>query len=273
MILIAISIFILVGLIPKWILKKNYETLYDNFSWKIPLFKLLGLLVGLSLAFILISIVTFSTKKQFIENKNAIYGLEFNTIMENFGFEDGMKIKSINNKAVNKISDIIPTIIMEYNKSSVSIDKDGIESLITLDSKDKGQLLQSVKYDCIKPIMHKGDKYIKITTVNNDISDVFSRFKALWNNAMKLINPSPKDVGGFMMFSEQTNVIGYVTYFSYTLILLGILNLIPLPGFNVGNAIISTIEIRRRKYYNKKKKNVVGFISIALVILFFVIGL
>ncbi|MDE5422638.1 M50 family metallopeptidase [Ancylomarina sp. DW003] len=273
MILVVISIYILVGLIPKWILKKDYETLCDNFSWKIPLFKLSGLLVSLSLAFILISIVTFSTKKQFIENKNAIYGLEFNTVMENLGFEDGMKIKSINDKAVNKISDIIPTIILEYDKSSVSIDKDGIESLITLDSKAKGQLLQSVNHDYIKPIMHEGDKYIKITTVNNDISDVFFRFKTLWNKAMNFINPSPKDVGGFMVFSAQTNVVGYAIYFSYTLILLGIVNLLPMPGFNIGNAIISTIEIKRRKYYNRKKKRIVGLISIVLVIIFLLSGL
>lgn len=273
MIIVVISIYILVGLIPKWILKKDYETLCDNFSWKIPLFKLSGLLVGFSLAFILISIVTFSTKKQFVENKNAIYGLEFNTVMENLGFQDGMKIKNINNKTVNKISDIITTIILEYDKSSVCIDKNGIESLITLDSKAKAQLLQSANYDHIKPIMHKGDQYIKITTVNNDISDVFSRFKAIWDKAMNLINPSPKGVGGFMMFSAQPNVFGYAIYFSYCLILLGIINLLPMPGFNVGNAIISIIEIKRRKYYSRKKKRIVGLTSIALVIIILLIGL
>ncbi|MBL4560850.1 MAG: hypothetical protein JKX79_07665 [Labilibaculum sp.] len=149
---------------------------------------------------------------------------------------------------------------------------------MVLNRNDISAILQSSSHDFIRPIMSKGDqtKFVNATFVNQNFSDVVAQFKMLWNKAMVFMNPSPEGiqkVGGFFAVAESTNIYGYGIILSFNLILLGILNLIPLPGFNVGNAIISTIEIRRRKYYNRKKKNVVGSISIALVILFLVIGL
>ncbi|MCZ4694602.1 hypothetical protein DWB61_06070 [Ancylomarina euxinus] len=274
MILVAILIYVLAGLAPKWILKQDYEILREQFSWKIPLFKLSGLFVGLSLAFVLISISTFTTKKGFVENKNAIYGLEFNSVMEKLGFQDGMKIASINDKAVYKVSDIIETILVEYGKSEVCVDVNGIESINILDAKAKGDILKSVSMDFIKPIMKSTNNTnsVKITYENYNFSDVLARFKMLWYQAIVFVNPSPshiQQVGGFLRMANPANSHGQALSLAFTLILLGILNLLPLPGFNVGNAIISSIETQRRKHYNKKK--LIGYVSILIVILLLLI--
>lgn len=277
MILIAIIVFVLAALAPKWILRKKYKTWYDEFSWQIPLLKLSGVLVGFTLAIILTITLTYSTKKQFIENKNAIYGLEFNSVMEEFGFEDGMKIVSINNEDIYRVNDIFANILMANSvKVKVRTELNNQTKEVVLTRKDIAAILESPSQDFITPIisMGKESEPIKFTLVSHNFSDVMNRLGMQWNQAIAYIIPSmSQKIGGFIIPTKSAGINGYGMILSISLFLLGILNLIPLPGFNLGNAIISAVEIRKRKYYNRKKKNVVGSISIALVILFLVFGL
>ena len=77
---------------PKWILKERYNQLENNFNWTIPFTKLTGFVFCFFFSFLLIFGITISTKDTYIENKNTIYGLEFNNTMEEFGFQDSMEI-------------------------------------------------------------------------------------------------------------------------------------------------------------------------------------
>lgn len=54
-------------------------------------------------------------KSYYIENKDAIYGLEFSNTMQELGFKNGDKIISINNQPVKKISEITNMILLNPN--------------------------------------------------------------------------------------------------------------------------------------------------------------
>ena len=273
---IAIIIYVLFNLAPKWILKERYKLLENNFSWKIPFLKLTGFGFSFLFAFLLIFGITKSTKDKFIENKNAIYGFEFNSVMKEFGFQDSMKIKSINGEDIGRVSDIVKKILLENGEIEVAVEKNEIQSKIILSDADKISLIQNHKTNPVVPIMYdsNGENEIIITTKNYGFSDVLDRFGTLWKQAVIFINPNPsayKGLGGFVAISRINNFRDYLMVFSLNLIILGILNFLPLPGFSMGNFVVSVIETLRKKIYNKKKKRVIGWISIFLVIVILIV--
>lgn len=271
MIFIAIIIYVFFNLVPKWILKEKYKELEDKFSWEIPLIKLTGFGLSILLAFLLTFGITKSTKDKFIENKNAIYGLEFNSTMEELGFQDSMKIKSINGEGIDRVSDIVKKILLENGEIEVVVEKSGIQSKMILSEADKISIIQNAKTNPVVPIMYdsNGKNEIIITTKNYGFSEVLERFGTLWKQAVIFINPNPspyQGLGGFVVISNIKNVRGYLMGLSLNLIILSILNLLPLPGFSIGNFAVSVIETFRKKHYNKRRKLVIGWISIFLVI-------
>jgi membrane-associated protease RseP (regulator of RpoE activity) len=278
MIILALIIYILLNLTPKWILKERYNQLENNFNWIIPFIKLTGFVFCFFLAFLLIFGITKSTKDTYIENKNAIYGLEFNNPMEEFGFQDSMKIKSINGQEIERVSDIFKRIIIESGDIEVSVEKNGIQDKIVLSDSDKVILMQNHSANPIIPIMFdsNGENVIIQTEKSFGFSDVIDRFSTLWKQAFILINPKPsayKSIGGFVSISKINNIRGYLMVFSLNLIIIGVLNLLPLPGFSIGNFVISTIETLRKKLYDKKKKRIISCISILIVMGFIIIRL
>lgn len=270
MILIALTIYVLFNLAPKWILKEKYKYLEENFSWKIPLMKLTGLVFSIVLAFLLTLGLTKSVNDKFIENKNAIYGLEFNSSMEKLGFQDSMKIKTINGQEINKVSDIIKKILLENDEVEVCVEKNGIQSKIKLNKADKISIIHNSQPAPIVPIMHnsKGENKVKVTTLNYGLSDVLDRFGMLWKQTMILINPNPlyHELGGFVTISNINKVRSYVVILALNLIVLAVLNLLPLPGFSIGNFAVSVMETLRKKQYEKQRKRLIGWISIFLVV-------
>jgi ribosomal protein S13 len=276
MIFIAIIIYVLFNLAPKWILKEKYKLFEDKFSWKIPFMKLTGFGFSILFAFLLTSGITITTKDKFIENKNAIYGFEFNSLMKELGFQDSMKIKSINGEEIDRVSDIVKKILLENDEIEVVVEKSGIQSKIRLSEADKISIMQNPKTNHIVPIRYdpNGENEIIITTKNYGFSEILNRFGTLWEQAVILINPIPSPypgLGGFVAISTIKDVRGYLMVLSITLIILVILNLLPLPGFSIGNFAISVIETLRKKQYNKKRKHIIGWISIFLIIVILIL--
>ncbi len=277
-VVVAIIVFVLLNLAPKWILKEKYDQLEDNFNWEIPFIKLTGLVLSFFVAFLLIFGITKTTKDTFIENRKAIYGLEFNNTMEEFGFQDSMKIKSINGEEIERVSDIVKKIIVESGDIEVSVEKSGIIEKIVLSDSDKILLMQNHKTNPIVPIMFdsNGENEIILTTKSYGFSDVIDRFGTLWKQALIIINPNPsayKGLAGFVAISKINNFRGYLMVFSLNLIIIGILNMLPLPGFSIGNFVISAIETLRKRLYNKKRKRIIGWFSILLVIVILIVSL
>lgn len=262
---------------PQWILKKKYKALEDNFSWSIPFMKLSGLVFIFGLAFSLTFGIVKSTKDTFVENSNAIYGLKFNQVFQDLGFQDGMRISSINDEKIDRVSDILTDIIIEEDEVKVAVELNGIQQNLIIGMEDKMALIRKLNSNPIVPIMNgsNGGESIKQTTKDFGFSHVIGRFEFLWNEAKFFLSPSLspyKRMGGFKPLSENTSFSGYLTILSLYLLFVGLLNLLPLPGFGFGNFIISTIETIRKKLFNKKRKRVLGIISIFLVIVYLGIG-
>ena len=261
---------------PKWILKDKYQNLEKSFSWKIPFIKIIPLIFSFLFAFLIVLGVTLTTEKIFIENKNAIHGLKFKNYMHSLGFKDGMKVTSINNKKIDKVSEILIKILKENDESVVSVEKNGIKEDIVLDYSDKTLLIQNFTIDAITPIKYdsNGENEIVISSKNQNFSDAYYTFHYLGKQAIKLINPnSPSYNGssGFIIFSKVNDFRGYLIFFSYTLILIGIINILPLPGFSFGNFLISILETIRKKLFNKKRLRVIKFSTIILTVLIFIL--
>lgn len=276
MLFIAIILYVVFSHAPKWILKEKYKKLENSFSWKIPLLKFSGPVLSLVLAFILTFVITISTKDSFVENKNAVYGLKFNDLMKEFGFRDSMHIKFVNGKEVERVSHIIKEIIMERRDAIVTVEFNGVQQKIILDKADKIKLMRDLDTHPIVPIMTNGKNEIKITTRNNGFPDVLKCYSTIWKQAMILINPIPKaneGTGSYISITKINNLGGFFLILSLNLMILVILNFLPLPGFSVGNFVISVIETFRKKLYNKKRKQLIGWISIAIVIALFMISI
>lgn len=233
--------------------------------------KLSGFGFSFLLAFLLTFGLTKSTKDKFLENKNAIYGFEFNSIMEEFGFQDGMKIKSINGNVIDRTSSILTKILTENGNIELSVEKNGIQNKIIISDADKIKLMQNPKEKPIVPIIYdsNGKNEVIVTTSSYSFSDVLDRFGTLWNQALIIINPnqsSYKGIGGFKTLSKNSNFKSYISVLSLSLIILGILNMLPLPGFSLGVFLISVIETLRRNLFNQKRKRAIGLLSIILVV-------
>ncbi len=267
MVVIAITLSILMNLAPKWMLKEKFESLENNFSWLIPLAKLSGLALSSGLAFLLILGVTILRKDRFIENKNAIYGLKFNSQMQKLGFEDNMKIIAINGKEPERVSDILSQIVLEDGNIEVAVEKNGIKSKILVNDADKYSLMGSAEKPAIIPIMYdsKGENKIIITTKNYGISEVAHRFGYYWHEAWSLIQPNPAlrgsvEIANVSIFSSFQ---AFFSSLSLTLTFTGVLSLSLFPGFSVGNFVISVIETLRKKLFSKKTKRLIEWIFIS----------
>lgn len=236
--------------------------------------KLSGLFLSLILAFLLTLGITFSTKDSFIENKNAVYGLRFNSEMKEFGFRDSMRIKYINGEEIDRVSDIVKKILLKNGNIVVSVELDGDEQEIIINDSQKSELIQKRGSYPVAPIMTNGGDEIKVTTANHGFGDVLIHFGDLWKQAMYFINPEHKandKMGGFIYVSEIKNILGYFMMLAINLLIVIIINLLPLPGFGVGNSVISAIETYRKKLYNKKRKLIIGWISILIIVSILVI--
>lgn len=267
MVVIAITISILLSLAPKWILKEKFEALENNFSWIIPLTKLSGLVLSCGLVFLLIVGITIVRKDRFIENKNAIYGLKFNSQMKEFGFQDTMKIIAINGKEPERVSDILSQILLEDGNIEVSVEKNGIKSKVLVNDNDKYSLIDSSEKPAIVPIMSdsKGENKIIITTKNYGISEVLFRFRYFWHKAWLLIQwnsplRGPIEIEKIAIISSSQT---FLSSLLLTLTFTGVLNLSFFPGFSFGSFIISIIETLRKKLYSKKSKRLIEWISIS----------
>jgi membrane-associated protease RseP (regulator of RpoE activity) len=276
MIFIAILIYVLGVLAPQWILKSKYFDLKETFSWKYSFFKLSGLLCSFLFAFILILILTLTNKDRFVLNKDAIYGLEFSETMKNYGFENGDKIVSINGQEVDRVSNIIKQIILTSGKTNIKTFRGENSIEIIIEDKEKLPIIQNSDLGHIKPIMQPFPisnnifEQVKISEKRFGISNVFENYGNIWKYIMQLNplqNKTYQNIGGFIAISKIQNGRGYFMLLAICSVFIGILSFLPLPGFSLGEFIISIFEKIRRDNINKRTLNLIRVISISLLII------
>ena len=78
-----------------------------------------------------------------------------------------------------------------------------------------------------------------------------------------------KNVGGFATISKINTFEGYLTLLNLCLLAVFGFNLVPLPGFNAGNFLISVVETFVKKRIKKEVLLLVKILSIVLFLIIF----
>lgn len=278
MLYLAILILILGNYAPKWILGDKYSAMRESFGWKYSILKLSGLATCFLLSFIITLFVTLSMSHQYVLNRDAIYGLEFSRNLKEHGFVDGDKIRSINGKPVERVDQIVIQMLQENSEVAVEIERNGVAQLLFLSMDNMGALIKDVNLCQLRAKMEPDSGYtshskaVIVTESPMGFRDALTHYAFKWRMAAKLLLPQPssyRSLGGFVTISKPQEWKGYTSLLGLNLIFVCMVNLIPLPGFSVGNLIVSAVENIRKRRFNQRKIIVakVFFISATLALI------
>jgi|WetSurMetagenome_2_1015567.scaffolds.fasta_scaffold82270_2 membrane-associated protease RseP (regulator of RpoE activity) len=275
MIIPALVIFILGRFIPIWVFKFNQTEQNSQLSWKYVLTKMSGSLASFLIAFIIICILTLACHERYLLNKNAIYGIKCSQIAKEAGFRDGDKIISINNQQVERFSDILKKIILEGGPVSVKVQRRENEDTIMISNKDKLDIMRSKSDDYFVPRTQPdsiiNDKYEQLTYIEarSGLKSACNIYGLMFKQINILFSPRYREyenIGGFIIISPK-DLKSISIMLAMCLILIGLINLLPLPGLDLGNTVIALFEKIRGNRFNKRLMAILKTVCIVALIL------
>jgi membrane-associated protease RseP (regulator of RpoE activity) len=275
MIIPALLIFILGRLIPTWIFKENKLELNSQPCCRYVLTKMSGSATSFLFAFIIVIILTLSGHEKYLPNRNAIYGIKCSQLAKDVGFRDGDKIISINNKEIERFSDIIKMIVLEDGPVYIKIQRDENEDTIMISNKDKLDIMRLTTNDYIVPKVQPDSvlntKYEQLTFIESrlGLKRAFNTYGLMFKQINIIFAPRHnqfENIGGFVTISSR-DLKSISTIFAMCLILIGLVNLLPLPGLDFGNAVIALAEKIRKRRYNKRIMTVLKTVCIIAAII------
>lgn len=246
MLFTAIAIFISANLL----LPKLFKLKEDN-VWS----RLIGLFTIFLLAFIFCAIPILTSKKEFTPNK---YPLDFSTEMEGIGFRDGDKIISANGKKIETVEEIPTEILM--NSNSILIERNNQNLTISIPNEKIVEIIQSKEE--LVTVSNTGKAISKVSE-SYGFDKVLDVFIDEMKVAIQFLFPSNsyKSLNDFQLENGLQKL-------RFSLLLVYIINLLPIPGFSIGNFIIAIIEKVRKQKFNPKKLRIISIICVVLTILF-----
>lgn len=102
---------------------KSYE-FRSKPAWQRLLIMLGGVLVNFVLAFFIYTMVLFAWGEQYLPAKNAKYGVVADSLIQSIGIKNGDIIYALDNKEVERFSDIVPNMLLNEPKT-VQVIRDG----------------------------------------------------------------------------------------------------------------------------------------------------
>lgn len=93
-------------------------------AWQRLLIMLGGVLVNFVLAFFIYTMVLFAWGEQYLPAKNAKYGVVCDSLVKSIGVKNGDIIYALDNKEVERFSDIIPDLLLNAPKT-IQLIRDG----------------------------------------------------------------------------------------------------------------------------------------------------
>lgn len=272
MIIIAYLFHILGHYIPSWITKVSLKELRTQFKWKQLFFEMSGVTMNFLLAFIIILVITFSTTEKYLLNENAIYGIEASSIAKEIGFKDGDKIISVNNQKIIKFSHITKEIILGYGEDSVKVMRGENELTINVTENDKLKFLESNTLNHFTPRLQSetNSKQVIYNESQKGFKDALKTYSRSLNNILNLFNPSReyyKGVNSFISIKKTNGIKGIFFLLAISSLFFGVLNLLPIPGFDLGNTLIALIEKLKKKKFNSKKMKIIRITCPILLVL------
>jgi membrane-associated protease RseP (regulator of RpoE activity) len=275
MIIPALIIFIWGRLIPIWIFKDNELELNFQPGWRYVLTKMSGSATSFLFAFIIVIILTLSGHEKYLLNKNAIYGIKCNQIANDVGFRDGDKIISINNQQVERFSDILKKIVLEEGTVYVKVQRGENEDIIMVSNKDKLDIMRLTTNDYFVPrtqpdsILNTKYEQLIFTESRLGLKRAFNTYGLMFKQINIIFLPKHnhfENIGGFITISSK-DLKSISMMLAMCLILIGLINLLPLPGLDLGNAIIALSEKIRGNRFNKRIMTILKTVCIVVLIL------
>ncbi len=274
MIILAILVYLLGHFVPIWIYKRQIGSTTNQFSIKYIILNMSGFVTCFLTALILIFIITLSTPEKYLLNENAIYGINCSPTVEELGFKDGDRIIMINDTRVERFDDILSNILLCGGTAKVDIRRDETDTVITISDEGKLKLMHSIDAH-FAPIENQlsgntTEDKLSYSESPQTISDAFAKYGLYVKMTYRMFFPQRteyKNIGGFISISGVNSVKGLIALFSINLILVGLINLLPIPGLDMGNTIISIIERTRYQKFNYSKLKIIKAFSITILMI------
>jgi membrane-associated protease RseP (regulator of RpoE activity) len=255
-----------------WITKVKLNELRTQSDWRRVIVEMGGVITNFVLAFLIIFIITITGKEKYLLNENAIYGVEFSDVLKNIGFENGDKIISINNQKVVLFSDIIKSIIIETGDVKVVIQSGNVEKLINISESDKLDIMRSSSTSHITPIIRPDSvsdlkvNYLRYNERQQGIADAFEAFSNSIQISLSYLSPI-QSISGFIAIKKASNIKGFFYLLALSSLFIGFVNLIPLPGMDIGNALIALVEKSRKRNFNGRKLKIIRIVGSSLIVI------
>jgi membrane-associated protease RseP (regulator of RpoE activity) len=240
--------------------------------------KLSGCIIDLIVIIIINIYLSFALMDYYLPNRNAIYGINCNQPALDLGLKNEDKIISINNDTLDDFDEILPRIYSAKGNFNITLKrKNKIISIQITDSIKKTIFKNHIKAE-IKPIEiplnHLDSSNIQKLKYIKNKPEILNRIKSNFSQTFKYLRFNyeqkfmDKYQGGFISVNLGHGIYffyGIIELLSLNLTLIVILNLIPIPGFEMGNLIIAKLEKENRIKQHTGK--IIKICSLALAII------
>lgn len=257
MIFIALLLHLLGHYIAIGFSKTRLKEIRSQLSWKQVFFELTGSIANFFVAFIIILTIGLTSYERYLLNENAIYGVKCNSLMKEIGFKDGDKIMSVNNEKIDRFSEIIPKIILQTGQTYVNIVRDGKEEKLKIPDSIKTELMKSNSEELLAPKLTPDSssgvdtKPLVYSESHKSFIASIKTFRVAFRMADEIIFPQ-KHNGGYISITNVKSLKGWFFLIAIYSIFVGLINLLPLPGLDVGNMIIALIEKSRKQKFSRR---------------------
>jgi len=253
------------------LLKTKLSEVHQHWNWKRFVYEFSGSIFLLLLALIIhISINTYFGKV-YLANDSLIYGIEASENAERIGFQDGDKLLTINGEKIKKFRaiELVFDLLSEDN-TYVDINRNNIEIRLEISDKQKRMIID----DRDNFIKAKYREKLALTYENYSIPELMNGFYRNTKTAVEYARTliiGPSTIGGHKRVTpiailDVYNFPSFLSVFSFSALLLIVINLIPLPGLDSGNMIIALLEQKRKKVFPPKKLKIIRLAGIGLLI-------
>ncbi len=270
MIILALICHYIGHRLPTILFKKQITEIRGSFGWKPVVLQLSGSLFNLTLVLIIVLTIGINTEERYLPIENLIYGVQCSPEAKQLGFKDGDKIVSLNSTQVTRFDEIIYKIYAESGDTQFEVVRGDNKILITISDDQKTNLLRRRVPFVPRERLDNGVNTVKRLEYTQSSTSVYKSFESLVHTVGRFIRYFYirfRD-GLYAPFISvpYPNMFNWFHFFSVNLVLIILINLLPIPGLDGGNVIISLIENANQKKYDSRLLKVIKTINVSLII-------
>ncbi|MFK7747787.1 MAG: site-2 protease family protein [Kordia sp.] len=250
--------------------KTNLRDIRKQLYWKRFVYEFSGTIFLFVIAFIMYAVISMQHEKVYLANDSLTYGIEASESAESVGFKDGDKLVTINGE---KIIEFTPRYflvdLLLADNPYVDIERGSTKIRLQISDEHKRIIIDDRK----NFIKAKNHEKLELTHEKKSLGEISTNFYGLLKSGVhyfKTLLFPPQNVNGYanIKAAQPTfpifNFEFFIHVFCLLLSILVVINLLPIPGLDMGNAIIALVE--RKKKFPAKKLFRIRILGIIVVI-------